>query len=212
VNSSRFRVNWSRFRVNSPDDAPLSPSEMQQPTEAGKLSKMAGGIVTRCASLAAATMFTACTSVDLGRDRVVTFSPAYPKNYLIVHENASPRLFFSGKCYELAAVDKDARINIATYLRRLFAERLPALPPCHGAEATKILIEYHAGYGECVDCQSPPGSPRSGFAFFALYSGDEHIAGGEWDYWRGGTAELMAQQFVFDFTNLYINGQEKPPP
>lgn len=154
----------------------------------------------------------ACTAVDAGKDRVVAFSPAYPQNYLIVHEQASPRIFLSGKCYELDATDKDARINVAAYLRKLFAERLPSLPPCRGGEENRIAIEYKAGYGECVDCQNPRHSPRSGFAFFALYSGRDHLAGGEWDYWRGGSAELMAQQFVFDFTNLYINGLEKPPP
>jgi hypothetical protein len=41
---------------------------------------------------------------------------------------------------------------------------------------------------------------------------DQADALAEWQYWRGGSSEVVMQQFVFDFTNLYINSLLKSVP
>ena len=155
----------------------------------------------------------ACASSGDPRDRVVTdFTPDNPKNYLIVHEGKVAQ-FANGKCYTLRAEDEDARINIALYLEKLLAERLPMLPRCRDEEWPGLELSYNAGYGVCIDCGGTKNDPRSAVGGIALVIGREKcIASAEWQYWRGGTAELVAGQFVFDLSNLFVNGLEKPIP
>lgn len=156
-----------------------------------------------------------CASAD-PRDRVAEYSPEYPKNYIIVHDG-TPGLFRTATCYDVTeATDRNAPFHLESRLRRLFAERVPQLPPCVKNSAwPRVTIIYRAGFGVCIHgCTDA--DPRSAYAFISLNRSaaetDQHSASAEWQYWRGGTAELTLQQFVFDFTNLYINALEKPPP
>jgi len=155
----------------------------------------------------------ACSTNGTERDRVVTFTSEMPLNYLVMHYGLAPSVVQAATCYELTAEDTGSSINASLLLNRLLKERLPILRPCRGGETRRVSIDYHAGYGVNVHGVNPSNPQRSGYAFFSVYSAEgERLGGGEWDYFRGGTCELMAQQFVFDFTNLYINGLEKPPP
>lgn len=155
----------------------------------------------------------ACSASIDPRDRVVAdFTPEYPKNYLVVHEGKAAQ-FASARCHDLSARDEDARINVGLYLEKLLSERLPMLPRCRGDEWPRLDMSYEAGYGVCIDCGGTKRDPRSAFAGIALAVGrGKYIASAEWQYWRGGTAELVAQQFVFDLANLYVNGLQKPVP
>lgn len=154
----------------------------------------------------------ACATSSSERDRVVEFTSERPLNYLVMHDGLAPSLVQAASCYELTAEDTASNTNVSLLLNRLFQERLPSLPPCRGGESRRVSMDYHAGYGVNVHGVNHANPQRSGYAFFSVYaSTGERLGGGEWDYFRGGTCELMAQQFVFDFTNLYINGLEKPP-
>jgi len=154
----------------------------------------------------------ACETTAPERDRVVEFTSERPLNYLVMHDELPPSVVQAAQCYELTAEDSASSINVSLLLNRLIQERLPVLPPCRGGETRRVSIDYHAGYGVNVHGVNPSNPQRSGYAFFSVYgAAGDRLGGGEWDYFRGGTCELMAQQFVFDFTNLYINGLEKPP-
>jgi hypothetical protein len=152
-----------------------------------------------------------CTAVAPERDRVVTFSREHPGSFIEMHKSASPAIVQGAKCFELDAEDADARVSVHMILSELFSERLPILPPCHRGDDLQIKIYYRAGYGVNVHGVERSNRQRTGYAFFTVYSADgEDLGSGEWGYWRGGTPEIMAQQFVFDFTDLLVRGLQKP--
>jgi rhodanese-related sulfurtransferase len=163
----------------------------------------------------ALVLFTSCASRD-ARNVVTDFSPSYPKNYLIVGRG-TPGEFREAQCFQLSDVrDANASFRADARLSRLLAERLPVLPPCEaGSGWPRLEISYQAGFGVCLHGCTPQ-DPRSAFAFITLdrEPGEpaEERPAAEWQYWRGGSAEVVLQQFVFDLTNLYINGVVKPPP
>ncbi len=158
----------------------------------------------------------ACATTPDIRDHVGEFSVEYPKNYLVVHQG-SPERFRAAKCYEISEVtDQNATFKADKRFTQLVEERLPLLPPCGSRnDWPRLSIHYQAGYGVCMhDCSNA--DPRSAFAFLTLSSSASEVEDqkttAEWQYWRGGTAELVLEQFVFDLTNLIVHGLEKAPP
>jgi hypothetical protein len=147
--------------------------------------------------------------------KLVPFDQRFPHNYLIVHAGY-PTDFETATCVEISsAEDTSHRIDAAKLLRRLVNQQLPACPICskpHAPGQAVLTVEYHAGPGVCIDCGTGPSDPQSGFAFLELTGADGAVAAtAEWQYWRGGTPEFMAQQFVSDLSNLIIFGVDKLP-
>lgn len=158
-----------------------------------------------------------CSSRHAIPEAVRDFSSDYPKNYLIVHEG-SPNDFTTARCFAFSVVEDLSSAGAQRRLTAMFIERLPQLPPCKD-EWPRLVIDYRAGRGVSLHSGVAPTAPYSGFAFVALQksvasdsSSLRADALAEWQYWRGGSSNLLMEQFVFDLTNLYINHIDKPIP
>jgi hypothetical protein len=158
-----------------------------------------------------------CSGGHVVAEPASDFSPEYPKNYLIVHEG-SPAAFTAARCFDFSTVEDLSSSRASQRLTAFVAERLPQLKPCHG-DWPRLVIEYRAGRGVSLHhYYADPTAAYSGFAFVALQNSAKSQASAqadalaEWQYWRGGSSNLVMEQFVFDLTNLYINHIEKPVP
>jgi hypothetical protein len=159
-----------------------------------------------------------CSVAGVEPERVEDFSPEYPKNYLVVHQG-TPADFAAARCFTFASIHDLSSASVDRRLTAMLAERLPQLKPC-GPEWPRLVIEYRAGRGVSLHhADANPSAPYSAFAFVAIENsattqspGVATAALAEWQYWRGGSSTLVMEQFVFDFTNLYINQIVKPVP
>ena len=161
--------------------------------------------------ISAALLLCAFGSGCASSQPLVPFTPSFPRNYLIVHSGQASE-FRKADCIVLETVrDTDPGFDAAARLRELLRTQIPGLPLCRGKEPYMLVIsEYRAGRGVCIDCGTSPKDPQSGFAFLSMtVDGRAEVATAEWEYWRGGTAQFMLEQFVFDLTNLWTYGISK---
>jgi hypothetical protein len=182
-------------RVNIP---PLRAPLSRKPLGTGSIS----------VAVAFLSLFATCCGAS---SQLVGFSSGAPKNYLLVHEGNALD-FGKADCIRLETIhDSDPRFDALQGLKRLLRKRLSDLPLCRGSETNLLVVqEYEAGHGVCIDCGTGPSDPQSGFAFISVtLEGKPDAALAEWQYWRGGSARFMLEQFVFDLTNLYIHGVTK---
>jgi hypothetical protein len=170
--------------------------------------------------IAASLLFVACSSTRVS-DRVSEFSAEYPKNYIVVHDGA-PSDFYKARCYQFDVVEDLSTPSVRTRLKNILRERLPQLPACT-TSWPRVVIEFHAGRGVSMHHAKPDDTqPYSAFALIVFGNSPAELevpdangayrALAEWQYWRGGSSELVLEQVVFDFTNLFINGLVKPVP
>src|SRR5262249_55949945 len=177
--------------------APLRSPLSRKPLGAGRLTII----------LIAAVLSSSCATTQ----PLVPFSTGNPHNYLVIHKGQGAD-FQEAECVGIGIVDdSDPRFNAPAQLHELLRDRIPSLPPCKGGETYALMIdEYHAGRGVCIDCGTGPADPQSGFAFLSMTAhGESEVSMAEWQYWRGGTARFMLEQFVFDLTNLWTYGVSK---
>ena len=165
-------------------------------------------IARTAGALLSAWMLASCTPPTV---RLEAFSPREPKNYILVYEGA-PVDFSRATCFKIEEATDTGRRDIGRTIREVLRVSAPSLPACHGSHPFSLIVVYHGGRGVCIDCGGHSSDPQSGFAFLSVIdSAGQQTASAEWQYWRGGSAEQMATQFVSDLINLWVHGAQKAP-
>lgn len=121
---------------------------------------------------------------------------------MVIHRGATE--FVRASCFKLvSATNVDTNVDIANDVEKAIRGKARSLPPCQATSDLQLWVLLEAGHGVCIDCESPPSDPLSGFALISLLSPDgTEIAAAEWQYRGGGTMTDLVEHFSSAIVNL----------